>query len=185
MHRNRSIWVVAAILLVGIWVWSQSDNGALHAPADGPPVVGAPAARPDAGDAPRPPLVSHDSAGSAGSDAANADPARFDPAGPGPAHAGLVRYPAFLPPEAHAVLDDIAAGGPYEYRQDGSVFQNRERLLPRRPRGYYHEFTVETPGSRDRGARRIITGGEPPAEYFYTDDHYRSFRRFELHGDGR
>jgi Guanyl-specific ribonuclease Sa len=51
--------------------------------------------------------------------------------------------------------------------------------LPRQPRGYYREYTVETPGSRDRGARRIVSGGDPPVEYFYTDDHYGSFRRFE------
>jgi guanyl-specific ribonuclease Sa len=85
-----------------------------------------------------------------------------------------------LPAEAHPVLDAIARGGPYRYRQDGGVFQNRERLLPQQPRGYYHEYTVDTPGSDDRGARRIITGGNPPTEYWYTDDHYRSFRRFEL-----
>jgi guanyl-specific ribonuclease Sa len=90
------------------------------------------------------------------------------------------RYPAALPPEAHAVLDRIARGGPFEHRQDGGVFQNRERLLPAQPRGYYHEYTVETPGSPDRGARRIITGGEPPHEYWYTDDHYRSFQRLEV-----
>ena len=94
-------------------------------------------------------------------------------------------YPSFLPPEAHPVLAAIAAGGPYDYRQDGGVFQNREGLLPRQPRGYYREFTVETPGSDDRGARRIVSGGEPPVEYFYTDDHYRSFRRFTLGGGGR
>ncbi|MDH5177348.1 MAG: ribonuclease, partial [Gammaproteobacteria bacterium] len=57
--------------------------------------------------------------------------------------------------------------------------QNREGRLPAQPRGYYREYTVETPGSPDRGARRIVTGGEPPTEFFYTDDHYRSFRRLE------
>ena len=88
-------------------------------------------------------------------------------------------WPAFLPPEAHDTLRRIEAGGPYDHRQDGGTFQNRERLLPSRPRGYYREYTVETPGSRDRGARRIVAGGDPPVEYFYTDDHYRSFRRFD------
>ncbi|MFC5578856.1 ribonuclease domain-containing protein [Lysobacter niabensis] len=88
--------------------------------------------------------------------------------------------PAFLPAEAHEVLRRIAQGGPFEHRQDGGVFQNRERQLPPQPRGYYREYTVETPGSRDRGARRIITGGQPPREYWYTDDHYRSFRRFQV-----
>ncbi|GAB3373094.1 hypothetical protein GCM10027431_24240 [Lysobacter rhizosphaerae] len=90
------------------------------------------------------------------------------------------RYPSFLPVEAHAVLQNIDRGGPYPFRQDGSVFQNREHRLPAQPRGYYHEYTVATPGASDRGARRIITGGEPPREYWYTDDHYRSFRRFGI-----
>lgn len=93
-------------------------------------------------------------------------------------------YPDFLPPEAIDTLRLIARGGPYPYRQDDGVFQNRERLLPPQPRGYYREYTVDTPGSRDRGARRIVTGGRPPVEYYYTDDHYRSFRRFTLDGGG-
>jgi ribonuclease T1 len=64
------------------------------------------------------------------------------------------------------------------------VFQNRERRLPDRPQGYYREYTVDTPGSADRGARRIVTGGDPPEVYYYTDDHYRTFRRVEAR-DGR
>lgn len=104
---------------------------------------------------------------------------------PAPAHVPAAttaprgNAPAWLPPEARDTLALIRAGGPYPYRQDGGVFQNRERRLPERPRGYYREYTVDTPGSRDRGARRIVSGGDPPAEFFYTDDHYRSFRRFE------
>ena len=88
-------------------------------------------------------------------------------------------WPSFLPPEAHDTLRRIEAGGPFAHRQDGSTFQNRERLLPPQPRGYYREYTVETPGSDDRGARRIVAGGDPPVEFFYTDDHYRSFRRID------
>jgi guanyl-specific ribonuclease Sa len=154
MRRNRPLWLLAAILLVGLWAWSQNtDNGVVsHAPTTAPATqteeVPPPAVR----------------------DAAPRDRAGNDRPG----------YPAFLPREAHAVLDAIARGGPYENRQDGGVFQNRERELPSKPRGYYREFTVDTPGSRDRGARRIVTGGDPPVEYFYTDDHYRSFRRFEV-----
>jgi guanyl-specific ribonuclease Sa len=90
------------------------------------------------------------------------------------------RYPGFLPPEAVATLEQIERGGPFPYDRDGSVFQNRERRLPDQPRGYYREYTVETPGARDRGARRIVTGGQPPEVYYYTDDHYRSFRRLEI-----
>ena len=88
--------------------------------------------------------------------------------------------PDFLPAQAHTTLALIARDGPYPHRQDGSVFGNRERRLPQQPRGYYREFTVETPGLGHRGAQRIITGGQPPVEYYYTDDHYDSFRRFEV-----
>ena len=98
---------------------------------------------------------------------------------PGPAAPGQ-SAPAGLPPEAVETLRLIERGGPFPHRQDGTVFQNRERLLPQRPRGYYREYTVRTPGARDRGARRIVTGGDPPEVYYYTEDHYRSFRRLEL-----
>lgn len=81
-----------------------------------------------------------------------------------------------LPREARATLDLIRAGGPYPYpRNDNQAFLNREGLLPSRPRGYYREFTVPTPGSADRGARRIVTGAG--GERYWTDDHYRSFAR--------
>ena len=80
-----------------------------------------------------------------------------------------------LPVEARATLALIRAGGPFPHGRDGSVFGNREALLPKRPRGYYREYTVRTPGARDRGARRIVAGRD--GEYYYTDDHYRTFRR--------
>jgi len=85
-----------------------------------------------------------------------------------------------LPIEARQTLALIKAGGPFPYSQDGKTFQNREKILPRRERGYYREYTVKTPGAKDRGARRIVGGrcGEYGCvEYYYTDDHYRSFRR--------
>ena len=84
-----------------------------------------------------------------------------------------------LPTEAQATLALIRQGGPHRYRQDGSAFGNRERQLPSQPHGYYREYTVPTPGARDRGARRIIAGGNPPEVFYYSDDHYRSFRRIE------
>jgi len=80
-----------------------------------------------------------------------------------------------LPPEARATLDLIKSGGPFPYTQDGRVFSNREKRLPPRGKGYYHEYTVSTPGARDRGARRIVAGSG--GEYFYSGDHYRSFSR--------
>jgi ribonuclease T1 len=79
-----------------------------------------------------------------------------------------------LPPEAQHTLQLIDAGGPFPYDQDGVVFQNREKLLPAKASGYYHEYTVVTPGSSDRGTRRVITGAN--GERYYTDDHYASFR---------
>lgn len=84
-----------------------------------------------------------------------------------------------LPKEARQTLVLIKQGGPFPYAKDGVVFGNYEGVLPKRKRGYYHEFTVKTPGARNRGARRIITGGEPASsgEYYYTDDHYATFRR--------
>lgn len=92
-------------------------------------------------------------------------------------------YPAFLPAEAHRTIALIQRNGPYPYRQDGGIFGNREGRLPRKPRGWYREFTVQTPGLSHRGARRIVTGGNPPGEWYYTDDHYDSFRQFEIRSD--
>jgi ribonuclease T1 len=86
---------------------------------------------------------------------------------------------AGLPPEAREVDAAIRTGGPFRYDRDGVVFGNREKILPPEPRGYYHEYTVPTPGVSSRGARRIICGGPPkqPDACWYTSDHYRSFRR--------
>ena len=88
--------------------------------------------------------------------------------------AGEVRVAA-LPIEARATLELIKAGGPFPYAQDGRIFSNREKLLPQQKRGYYREYTVKTPGVRDRGPRRIVAGAS--GEYYYSEDHYRSFRR--------
>ncbi|KRD31567.1 ribonuclease [Lysobacter sp. Root916] len=135
---RRAPWLIAAVVLLGLWLWSQRQA----------PLPASPASPAASRSAPAPVA-----AGNAATD--------------------------FLPAEAHEVLARIARGGPYEHRQDGGTFQNRERRLPPQPRGYYREYTVETPGENDRGARRIVTGGDPPSEYYYSDDHYRSFRRFD------
>lgn len=82
---------------------------------------------------------------------------------------------AALPREAQRTLQAIKRGGPFAFERDGVVFGNYERRLPARQRGYYREYTVPTPGVRNRGARRIIAGTH--AEYYYSDDHYRSFLR--------
>lgn len=149
--RRRHLGLIAIIVLLGLWLWSKRlGNGDADVPVPAP----TPAAQ---------------VANAVSNEAARA-----------PASDPAARYPDFLPVEAHDVLDRIASGGPFAYRQDGGVFQNRERRLPPRPGGYYREYTVVTPGSDDRGARRIITGGDPPVEYWYSDDHYQSFRRFDV-----
>jgi ribonuclease T1 len=90
---------------------------------------------------------------------------------------------AELPPEARETLTLIRKGGPFPYRRDGTVFRNFERRLPVRPRGYYREYTVPTPGAKDRGARRIVAGAgaagdvRTSGEYYYTADHYATFSR--------
>jgi len=103
----------------------------------------------------------------------------------GPAHARAAPdalpeiAAANLPQEGREVLGLIRSGGPFHYERDGVVFGNREHLLPAQSRGYYHEYTVRTPGARDRGARRIICGGpkKSPDACYYTSDHYQSFKR--------
>ena len=84
---------------------------------------------------------------------------------------------ANLPIEAQRTVALIKQDGPFPYERDGVTFGNYEKILPLRQRGYYHEYTVKTPGSRNRGARRIIAGRE--SEFYYTEDHYRSFRRIQ------
>ncbi|PTT93137.1 ribonuclease N1 [Pelomonas sp. HMWF004] len=85
-----------------------------------------------------------------------------------------------LPAQAQETHRLVLAGGPFPYAKDGVVFGNRERLLPRKARGFYREYTVKTPGARNRGARRLVCGGVPPTTpevCYYTDDHYASFKR--------
>jgi ribonuclease T1 len=88
---------------------------------------------------------------------------------------------AELPRQGQETYELIRLGGPFPYDKDGTVFGNRERLLPIERRGYYREYTVRTPGSRDRGARRIVCGGPPrtPHACWYTGDHYASFRKIQ------
>ena len=84
-----------------------------------------------------------------------------------------------LPPEGRQTYQLILQGGPFPYEKDGSVFGNREKQLPRQARGFYREYTVRTPGARDRGAQRIVCGGQVPRQpeaCYYTADHYASFR---------
>ena len=148
---RRYGWLLVALVMLAFWTWPRHAP----APAVAPPSASAPQTRMPA---PRP-LPSADPTAARDT----TDP-RID-----------------LPDEARDTLQRIAHGGPFAHRQDGAIFQNREHRLPPQPTGYYREYTVVTPGAGDRGARRIISGGgipgeRPPLEYFYSDDHYRSFR---------
>jgi guanyl-specific ribonuclease Sa len=177
--------VLLAVVAAG-WFWQRQRSEA--PPAAESPAMPA-ASEPGLHSQPLP-LPPPDSAGPAIAPVAPAAPAPTSPAPTSPAPAAPAAtapaagtsnaLPAFLPPEARQTLRLIAQGGPFPHRQDGSVFGNREGHLPRQPQGYYREYTVDTPGLGHRGARRIVTGGRPPHEYYYTDDHYESFRRFEL-----
>jgi ribonuclease T1 len=95
---------------------------------------------------------------------------------PSAAASGVCR--SGLPAQAQDTITLIAKGGPFPYRGDGTVFDNREHRLPAEPGGYYHEYTVATPGAADRGARRIVTGGT--GEEYWTQDHYVRFQRIDL-----
>ena len=157
--RQRYRWVVllaaAVILLVSMFIPADRDG-----------------TDPSAGDAPSSskPLPQLDEAVS---DAPTTFPSTGSPSG-----LPAVRL-ADLPPQAARTIDLIEAGGPFpEPEHDGGVFGNREELLPDQPFGYYREYTVPTPGSDGRGARRIVAGS--PGEYYWTDDHYSSFSRVEV-----
>ena len=138
--RNPWVWVAAALLFALWLLWPRPVNS----PAPVPPVtpVSVPAT-PSNADAPP-----------------TADPDTPTPAGE--SDAPMRTSPAFLPPEALRTLALIERGGPFPHRQDGSVFGNREGRLPQKPRGYYREYTVDTPVLSHRGTRRIVTGGTPP-----------------------
>ena len=152
---NRWIpWLLLAIVVVGGWMaWPRQQ--AVTAP-DGHEVVHSP-----------PPIA-----------APERQPEEAAPARPNVQDSAAL--PAFLPPEARDTIALVQRDGPFPHRQDGATFGNREGRLPRQPRGWYREYTVDTPGLSHRGARRIVTGGNPPREWYYTDDHYDSFRRIEV-----
>ena len=174
-RMRRTGWILVALAVLALLAWQRQGLPGFGERAHSP-------AAESTADADTPGI---DRPGRAPRDdiAGTTDDAAYDDDGSRGGEAG--RWPAFLPAEARDTLALIESDGPFPHRQDGAIFQNREQRLPRREPGYYREYTVETPGSADRGARRIIAGGDPPAEFFYTDDHYGSFRRFTAaDGDG-
>ena len=159
MNNNKSLWkqlapylVFAAVILA--FFLAEWAGGATPGciPAPEPSTGGNPVSPPSAGSSPSP---------------VSETPAR-------PTQSGGVSLSS-LPKEAADTLRLIKQGGPFPYSKDDTVFSNYEGLLPAKSKGYYHEYTVITPGTPDRGARRIVAGG--PGEYYYTGDHYASFRR--------
>ncbi|WP_411834737.1 ribonuclease domain-containing protein [Pseudoxanthomonas mexicana] len=172
-------WLIMGALLIALagWFWSQRLNSPEALPA--PPASESPLPSGNDGLRSEPLELPPPSEPAGQPPPAPAAPPRSSVDAPAPAVA------ADLPPQAHEVLRLIARGGPFPHRQDGSVFGNRERLLPQQPRGYYREYTVDTPGLGHRGARRIVAGGQPPREFWYTDDHYASFRPIAATGAAR
>ncbi|QIM22718.1 ribonuclease [Phycicoccus sp. HDW14] len=155
-NRTRSsgavgLLVVAVVVLAAVW-WLGRGSSEAGDPS---------AARPGT-------TASSSSAPSASSASRSGSGSTTDPASGLPTVAR-----ADLPREARRTLDLIAAGGPFPYERDGVVFQNRERILPPQARGWYHEYTVPTPGEGDRGARRIVTGRDGVA--YWSPDHYATF----------
>jgi ribonuclease T1 len=160
--RQRSIvgLVVALVTAALVW-WTQSGGST---PGSDPSAQGSPTTSATVS-------PTHDYTET---NTASSEPGQ-QPAGTDPVSGLPLVALAQLPPEAADTVDLIDAGGPFPEDEDGSTFENREELLPEEPPGYYAEYTVPTPGSDDRGARRIVAGDE--GELYWTGDHYRSFER--------
>lgn len=165
--RNPLGFVLLLVALAGFWWLRQGPNT-----ASVPAPVSVPVTSPHVASSAAPPAEP----------VTTTSVVTRDTRTPTTARHGNTALPDFLPAEARQTIALIQRGGPYPHRQDGSVFGNRERQLPAQPRGWYHEYTVNTPGLHHRGARRIVTGGNPPSEWYYSDDHYASFRRFDGNG---
>lgn len=166
--QRSLIGLLVALITAAILWWTQGDGntpGAEPSPSDSPSVQQTTSPSPTASQSPTAssaPTQSQtdDTGGDGGTDPDSGLP--------------IVQV-ADLPPEAAATLELIDSGGPYPYDRDGVTFENREDILPQQDEGYYQEYTVETPGSDDRGARRIVAGSG--GEFYWTDDHYDSFSR--------
>ncbi|MFF3112266.1 ribonuclease [Kitasatospora sp. NPDC057904] len=174
MTRRKSPLVVVAVLILAVLgavgYLLAGKGGSSHSKASGSSTTAAAAAV--------------NSAGSPG--AKSQAPKPSPPAGRTPAPSGtwVPADPALadvcrtkLPSQAQDTLGLIDKGGPYPYNRDGIVFENRESRLPKKSDGYYHEFTVVTPGSNDRGTRRVVTGGA--GEQYWSPDHYATFQEID------
>jgi ribonuclease T1 len=179
MRDKRTLAGLVAALLTAVLIWwSQGDAGTQQEPtADETSSVEttAPSPSDDSPSVTLAPESPSDSGPSAPGSTSSPEMPAADGTDP---ESGLLLIPLrALPPEAHETLALIDAGGPFPHDRDGVTFENREGLLPDHPEGYYAEYTVETPGSDDRGARRIVVGDG--GELYYTQDHYASFGRID------
>ena len=165
MVRRRKtqplVFVVVALALVLTGWWQQQQGGT---PAPAPSAVEG--AAPSAVEGPAPSTLE----GAPAAPAESAPPQASSPS-------RVESIPANERPQLEKTLQLIARGGPFPYAKDGTVFQNREKRLPARPRGYYREYTVPTPGASNRGARRVVQGKD--GDTWYTSDHYNSFVRID------
>ena len=166
--RNRNILPLLLTALVVLALLAFGGTGILGQLTESTTQDGGSSATPSAGAGTGPAATGSPAAGPGEADAASKPQAQDNPSG-----LPEVRESA-LPAEGRRTLVLIRAGGPYRYSQDDQTFGNFERILPRRDRGYYREYTVPTPGESDRGARRIVAGDG--GEKYYTDDHYETFR---------
>lgn len=167
-HRARLPALIAALLAILVAFWQQQRHGVTPAPT-------APPAHTRSG-APAEPRADVTGTAEALGRAESTLPELAPKAAPPTKLEAAVADPSERQ-QVQAVVALIAKGGPFPYRKDGSTFSNREGKLPQQPRGYYREYTVETPGEDDRGARRIVQGRD--GDTWYTRDHYRTFARID------
>jgi ribonuclease T1 len=154
-RRRVPTWVVLAVVLGALVLWALARGGSGEA-FDPPAAL---------------PSRSVTTPGPSGTTGPTSSPLRT------PVSGLATVAESDLPDEADTTLALIRAGGPFPYEEDGGTFGNRERILPRHPRGYYREYTVETPGDDDRGPRRLVAGAD--GDLYWTTDHYGSFRQVE------
>lgn len=178
--RNRRLWSILAVVLlvaVGAW-WLVGGNGGEAGRTPTTPAP-APSAAASTTERTQPPSTATSTAPTGRTQTSRAPTGRTQtthPATVDPVSGLPFVEVADLPKEAVRTLELIDSGGPFPYEKDGSTFGNFERILPQERRGFYREYTVDTPGSRNRGARRIVTGDNDRIHY-WTDDHYVTFKR--------
>ncbi|MFI2608694.1 ribonuclease [Kitasatospora sp. NPDC018619] len=176
MTNRRNPLVVVAVLILAVLAgagYLLANQGSSHPKAAASPTAAATAAPSTSGSTAPKPSAPKPSPPAGGAGATTAPAGTWVPTDPAMADVCRTKLPA----QAQDTLGLIAKGGPYPYSRDGIVFENRESRLPKKAGGYYHEFTVVTPGSDDRGARRVVTGNA--GEQYWSADHYATFQEID------